>query len=455
MHSFSKPYHRQISLALISAIVLFGCIFPQIFIPLLFVLAFIFVGASLARFGDKDNWRPLYKIFLSGLFLRLLICMALAVVSYKIAGHPFFLGADDYGNGLMASELVRIWKETGQLPLPKSLPWMLMAGDMTYAYALSRLYYFLGEYPLMPLFINCSFGALSIILIYLIGKEIYNHKVGLGAAAFFTLWPSVVLWSTQNLKEALTIFLILAIFYCVIKLRNGGQILAHWATASFAFFLLMKIRTPIAFFILFSLYFSLPFFAKQGRNRALFILSFFTISAFFIIIIYYMINKFTLELFDLTLNRFLASLQVMRINKMYAAESFFLKDIDISKPLNLLLNLPSFLAYIYFAPFPWQAIKPARIFASVEMLIWAFFSLAALKGILLSIRYKFKESVTILIFLLIMTFVFVGEGNIGTLFRHRAFIWPFLFLMTSTGLCYRFSGIKNLDTGPMNDNKKK
>ena len=49
-----------------------------------------------------------------------------------------------------------------------------------------------------------------------------------------------------------------------------------------------------------------------------------------------------------------------------------------------------------------------------------------------------------LFFLGLMTLIFFGEGNVGSLFRHRAFIWPCLHLFISAGLLYHFQEQKVL-----------
>jgi len=120
--------------------------------------------------------------------------------------------------------------------------------------------------------------------------------------------------------------------------------------------------------------------------------------------------------------------------RLWAAETAFLPDADISTPLTFVLNAPGFLLYILFAPFPWAVTKLKHIFGTAEMLIWIVLFFFMLKGVALSIRYRLQESLFILIFILVMILSFFGEGNVGTLFRHRALIWPVFFIFTAVGL---------------------
>ncbi len=407
---------------------------PIVFVPLLICVGGLIFGIWLIFYLESEKPMILVKIFTTGFALRLAICILLAFISYVKRGHIFFLGADDYGFSLNASRIVAAWKDTGYIPAPKSLTWMLVAGDLNYSYLLSYLYYFIGEYHFMPLFINCSLGALAIILIYLLAKKIYGYKVAIGSALFFAFWPSLVLWSTQNLKESITIFIILLVFWCTIGLRQNYSRITYWVLLLGSLALIFKIRFSLFIFLFLSTYVSL--FLFSGRKR--FLLG---LSGFFVIYLFFVNNWFNMQTtlatrFSLDIFSILKTLQRHHQVKAVSADSAFLTDIDISKPLNFISYLPLFLLYIFFSPFPWSISNLSQFFAGLEMLLWYLLIIFALKGLLLTLRYKLKESLGLLSFFLIVSFVSFGEGNIGTLFRHRALIWPCLFIFILAGLFY-------------------
>lgn len=406
-----------------------------ILVPLMFVSLALILGMFFIYSEEKDSPKVLAKIFILSLALRLVICSILAAVSYAKNGHVNFLYADDWGFNVNALDYLRTWKAIGHLPV--KIWWMDIAGDITYPRWLAYLYYFIGIHTLVPSFINCSLGALSVIFVYLISKQIYNHKVAFWAVLLFTFWPSSVLWSTQNLKETLTAFIILYVLWSTFKLRGGAKCIKYWIFLLILIFIIYKINVYVFFVLLFPIIFSLiPIsFSKMIKY-----------STFLVIMMYLFASTRWLGLYRLIYKYFglafyqnfsiLDKINSMRFWRGYGADSAFLFDCDLSKPLNFIIYLPELLLYILFAPFPWAIQKPAQLFAAFEMLMWIFLFIPAMRGIFVTVKRTTKGSV-ILIFLIIMIIVFLGEGNVGTLFRHRAFIWPIWHMFIAAGLFYR------------------
>lgn len=407
-----------------------------ILIPLIFVLLALIIGIFLIYSQEPDNPKTLLKIFILGLTLRLVICSILAAVSYIKNGHVNFLYADDWGFNVNALDLLRVWKVTGQA-YKGALWWMFIAGDITYPRWLSYLYYFIGIHTLAPSFINCSLGALSIIFVYLISKQIYNHKVAVWASLLFTFWPSVFLWSTQNLKETLTTFIILYVFWFVLKLKRNAKSIIPWVFLLISLYVIYNINIYIYIILLFSMVFSVipALFGKTIKYFIILAIVMFLFFAYERFGAYDFIRKYIgvglPEKFSI-----LDKLNQVHNLRAYSAESAFLVGLDFSKPLNFIIYLPALVSYILFAPFPWNVFKPAQLLAALEMSIWLILFLPALRGILATIKGVRKGNIT-LIFLMLMLIVSLAEGNIGTLFRHRSFIWPCWHIFIAAGLFYR------------------
>lgn len=409
----------------------------SIVVPLAIVLAGLIFGIGFIFYIEPEKPATLVKIFTAGFALRLIICIVLAFASYAKRGHVFFLGADDYGFSLNASRILEAWKDTGYIPAAKSLTWMLVAGDLNYSYLLSYFYYFIGEYHFMPLFINCSLGALSTILIYLLAKKIYSYKVAISSAFLFAFWPSIVLWSTQNLKESLTVFMILAAFLCVKELRQSYLKFGYWILLLSSLALIFKMRISIFLFLFLSTVPSL--FLFSGKKRLLLGFFIFCIICLFFINNWFGIQTLLVRRLSLNLSSILVTLQHHHAAKTLSAESAFLSGIDISKPLNFISYLPLFLLYVLFSPFPWSVLKLSQSLAGLEMLLWYFLIIFALKGLFLTLRYRLRDSLVFLFFSLLVLFASFGEGNIGTLFRHRVLTWPCWFMLISAGIFPCFS----------------
>ncbi len=406
-------------------------------VPLVVAAGGLIFGIWLISCMEPEKPASLIKIFTAGLAVRLALCILLAFVSYIKRGHPFFLGADDYGFSLNASRIIDAWRAMGYIPAPNSLNWMLVAGDLNYSYLLSYFYYFIGEYQFMPLFINCSLGALSIVLIYLLAKQIYGYKVAIASAFLFAFWPSIVLWSTQNLKESPTIFIILLAFLCVRELRRSYFKAGYLVLLLGSLALIFKIRLSIFLFLFLST--SVSLFLFSGKRYLLSGLFVFCVIFIFFANNWLGIQTFFVKRFSLDVSSIFSTLQHHHFSRTLSADTAFLTGIDISKPINFLLYLPLFLVYVFFSPFPWSILKLNQFLAGLETLLWYFLIIFAVKGLFLTLRYKLKESLVFIFFFLLVLFASFGEGNIGTLFRHRALFWPWWFMLISAGLFPGFS----------------
>lgn len=425
--------------------IVFGIIFGilpfvipySVFIYSIIILLGFAVGAILIYKHEPKEAKTLMKIFIAGFLLRLIVCILLSYLAYLKKGNIFFLGADDYGYAYNASKIVAAWRETGYLPGSDSLWWMPWAGDLTYSYWLSFLYYFIGEYYFMSLFINCAFGSLSIIFVYLIAKEIFNYRVAILSSLLMLFWPSMILWSTQNLKESLTVFIIVLVFWILIKLKQHLNKLSYWIISIFSLSVIYKIRKSIAIILFLTsiLFLAMNFFKNKLKFGVILFLIFLMLVAN-----WNYFNRFFNKSFGSPSYTVFEALNQAHKVRVWAADTAFLVGVDISTPGNFLRHLPKFLLYIIFSPLPWEMSKAKHLFGSLEMLIWFLLFPFALRGIFLSIRYKIKQSFSLLIFLFIMLFSLIGEGNTGTIFRHRALIWPCWFIFTSVGLTY---GVKN------------
>jgi len=66
----------------------------------------------------------------------------------------------------------------------------------------------------LPAILMTSFCA---GLIYLIGKKLYDHRIGILASLFFSFVPSIIIFNRQALAENGIIFFTLISFYLILK----------------------------------------------------------------------------------------------------------------------------------------------------------------------------------------------------------------------------------------------
>ena len=118
-----------------------------------------------------------------------------------------------------------------------------------------------------------------------------------------------------------------------------------------------------------------------------------------------------------------------------AAESGFANDADVSTVGGALSLLPTGLLYFFFAPFPWQLGSIRQSLAIPETLYFYTLVPGIIGGILYLFRYRLAESLGVLLVTLTVTFGYaIGQGNVGTLYRHKAQVTGFYYAFAAIGI---------------------
>jgi hypothetical protein len=93
------------------------------------------------------------------------------------------------------------------------------------------------------------------------------------------------------------------------------------------------------------------------------------------------------------------------------------------------------LAYLLFAPFPWAVHNIRQALTVPETLVWYALMPALLRGLLFTIRTRFRPALPILVFAASLTCAYaVFQGNVGTAYRQRTQVTMFYFILMAAGL---------------------
>ena len=92
------------------------------------------------------------------------------------------------------------------------------------------------------------------------------------------------------------------------------------------------------------------------------------------------------------------------------------------------------MAYLLFAPFPWQLASLRQSITLPEMMVWwASFPLLVV-GIWFTLSYRLRQALPILLFTLMLTLAYsIFQGNVGTAYRQRSQILVFYFIFVAVG----------------------
>jgi hypothetical protein len=130
----------------------------------------------------------------------------------------------------------------------------------------------------------------------------------------------------------------------------------------------------------------------------------------------------------------LEHVQRSRADLVRSANSGFGADVDVSTASGALSAVPLGMAYLLFAPFPWQLASLRQSITLPEMLAWwAAFPLLVM-GIWFTVKYRLRQALPILLFTSMLTLAYsIFQGNVGTAYRQRSQILVFYFIFVAVG----------------------
>jgi len=384
----------------------------------------------------KRESRFLINLFIFIFLLRILL--AFFYYNYNLEfGVPQYEGlvGDSFAYTKNGANIALLW-ESGLAPFGdhEYMTDLILSRQATrsgtmgnYDFLCAYVYYYLGKNPLILIFFNAIFSSLTAIFVYIIAKQLSNENAAKYAAVLAGMWPSLIFWSIQNLKEPLTTFLItglIAVFMGLMKhFRFYYLTLIILFSAVFYF-----IRRPIFYaFYCITVPLSLFFFFRISKLKKEVLI------ALAIVIILLAATVFSSTL-GILVNQTVHNAASLRSGKAYGNLAF-LRNIDFSSPPTLVAYMPLLLIFAFFAPFPWQVGTTAQLIAIPETIVYYLLFISFIKGTQFVIRQKPRHGCLVVTFVFVMFIILaVMEGNSGTLFRHRALLLPMWFVLTGIGV---------------------
>lgn len=300
---------------------------------------------------------------------------------------------------------------------------------LAYFYIVAALYYLFGSWSLLPKLVNCFVGALTVPLAHGIALGVSGDpKVALRTARYTAYFPSLVLWSSLNLRDVWTACLILLVCRLAIGLQDSPGVI-KLAMLGGAIYLLTQFRGYIFFPIMIPIV--LSFFVRGRRNLARNLL----IGGLVGIAVLYVDSTSSERRFRMP---DLETLQELRYFTSLGGQQYEARA-DISTPIKAALFLPKGVAFFLLAPFPWEVRNLVQASTVPEMLFFYGLLPAVLIGLRHLIRTRLSDALMMLLMLSALTFGYaLGQSNVGTAYRHRAQVLPFYLMLAATGIQKRY-----------------
>jgi hypothetical protein len=215
-------------------------------------------------------------------------------------------------------------------------------------------------------FFNAVLGAVTAPLIFLAAEEVFkNQRVAKVAGLSVAFYPSLVLWSSQGLKDGPIVFFLALTILATLKLGHNfsttylltlGRLNDRVLAFRFYVFYMLVAAVGGAFLI------GMRTLTAQSIAR-----QFVVVLVLGLSFTYFGITRYANAQFEQYGN--LEQLNRSR-QDLTSANSGFGREVDVSTTSGALMTIPTGLVYLLFAPFPWQLGSLRQSLTLPEMVIW-------------------------------------------------------------------------------------
>jgi len=210
---------------------------------------FGFVLAAVASFlirRAETHGRDLLRLFLIALFLRIIVGTAI----YVFHGQDFF-GGDAWTYDYFGYQQLRGWAGDSYAQSQANLFIGLGIGSgWGMVYLVAGIYGIVGRNMLAVQYLNAVLGAVTAPVIFICAKEVFNNsRVAKIAGIAVAFYPSLVLWSSQGLKDGPIVFSLALCILATLKLGKKVS-LTYLALLIAALFCVLALRFYVFYMIL-------------------------------------------------------------------------------------------------------------------------------------------------------------------------------------------------------------
>ena len=313
-----------------------------------------------------------------------------------------------------------------------------------YYYLLGGVFFFTGlEGRLVAAALNGFFGAMTAVVVYRTARDLTPERSATWVGWYTCLFPSLIIWSAQTIKEPVVIFLESVVLSAAVRLRSASLNPALIAVCVLAIVALVPFRFYAAYVAIVTVLVGVLLPSNRLTSNDLARL----------------LGGAGLALLIALAGGFLqreASTQYLDAEyiekfRRYAAEgqgSGVQVETSLGTTAGLGLTLVVGGLHLLLAPFPWQWFGGLRKMMVVPEVIFWWWLLwhYILPGTRYVVTRRLATFAPILLFLVLMSLLYsVMFSNVGLVYRQRAQLLPWLFIIAAVGreLCLRRKAVLN------------
>ena len=396
------------------------------------LLAVVGCLSLLATRIHRSRLRGQCVLFLCAIAIRFLLSIAI----YGTELHTVVVGDGDDDGWQGGLSIIADWEYQGLglLDLPAAMAGAFQGQHRGYFYVLA-VYFSILPMPsqLSAAALSCFCGALTAVFAYRLARSLASDWVA-GRVGWWTcLFPVMLIWSCQTIKEPFVILLEEMALYGCIRLRISRFELRHILLCGVCVAVLASMRFYAA--CITGLVIVMTVAVPSFRRRE------FSIGAAIGVVVLAIPILTSIGALDGN-TEFAGEWDLSRADQfrqgMAAAASGVETNFDMQTTRGLGLMTLVGGVHLLLAPFPWQlgAGSVRMALTAPEMAVWwlTFFGLV-LPGLKYAIRHRFRDVMPLLLFLVLMGIVYsLTFGNVGTAYRQRAQLMPYLIIFAGLSL---------------------
>ncbi|MBC7933659.1 MAG: glycosyltransferase family 39 protein, partial [Rubrivivax sp.] len=301
--------------------------------------------AALAISRHETHARFLVQVFVAGVLVR----AAIGTLIYYFRLQEFF-GGDALTYDYLGATMLQFWRGELGYGHYETLMGVRVHRDWGMPYLVAGIYSLTGQNMLAVQFFNSIVGAATAPVIFLCARHIFqNLRVAKVAALLVAFFPSLVLWSSQGLKDGPIVFLLAVVMLATLELGERMSIkyfcllgVTLYSLFSFRFYIFYMTVTAIvgAFFI-----------GMRPQTTRNLIRQFAVVMSIGFVFTYMGVLRTAGTQFEVYGD--LENVQRSRADLVRSASSSFGQDVDVSTTAGALSAIPIGVTYLLFAPFPW------------------------------------------------------------------------------------------------------
>jgi 4-amino-4-deoxy-L-arabinose transferase-like glycosyltransferase len=323
----------------------------------------------------------------------------------------------------------------GLLDLPGLLLGAYQGHHQGYYYLLGALYYiigFPGRYSAVAL--NAFLGAMTAVFAYKIARTLFSDWVAVRVGWAACLFPSMIIWSAQTVKEPVVILIETVAIYACIKIKTSGFSLRYVSICAASFLLIIPFRFYAAYIIGITVLLSLAL-PQFGKMKAT-LTSWVAVGMVVVILLGFSgaLAKVESESEKIDLQRIQKFRKDIATGTTSGVESSF----DLQTPTGFVGGLTVGAVYLLLSPFPWQLASGSlrMLLTAPEMVVWWWlFFVGLIPGLRYAIKNRFGDIQPLLFFILGLGILYsITFGNVGLAYRQRAQLLPWLLVFAMVGL---------------------